>query len=167
MRILMVGDVHYDLRQLDWVLARAAEHELVVIVGDLLDISSTVPLDAQIPVVMQYLQRLAERTAVAVCSGNHDLTGLDADGEQAAGWLARATPFGVVVDNGSLVVGDAQIDVHPWWDGPIGRQRLESRLEALAETRHADGAPRRDGSAAMHQLPRSARRHAAALPARG
>jgi len=143
MRILMVGDVHYDLRQLDWVLARAAEYELVVIVGDLLDISSTVPLDAQIPVVMQYLQRLAERTAVAVCSGNHDLTGLDADGEQAAGWLARATDFGVVVDNGSLVVGDAQIDVHPWWDGPIGRQRLESRLEALAETRHADGAPRR------------------------
>ena len=48
-----------------------------------------------------------------------------------------------MVDNGSLVVGDAQIDVHPWWDGPIGRQRLESRLEALAETRHSDGAPRR------------------------
>lgn len=143
MRILMVGDVHYDLRQLDWLLSQAADYELVVVVGDLLDISSTVPLDAQIPVVLRYLERLAERTATAVCSGNHDLTGLDADGEQAAGWLAKATDAGVVVDNGSLVVGDAQIDVHPWWDGPIGRERLESRLEDLAEARGAPDAPRR------------------------
>ena len=48
-----------------------------------------------------------------------------------------------MVDNGSLVVGDAQVDVHPWWDGPIGRQRLECRLEALAEARTRRDAPRR------------------------
>ena len=107
-----------------------------MLVGDLLDISSTVPLDAQIPVVLQYLQRLAERTATAVCSGNHDLTGLDADGEQAAGWLAKAD-----ASSGSSSTTDRS-----WWatprstctpggTGPIGRQRLESRLEALAEAR--------------------------------
>ncbi len=140
MRILMVGDVHYDLRQLDWLLSQAADYELVVVVGDLLDISSTVPLDAQIPVVLRYLERLAERTATAVCSGNHDLTGLDADGEQAAGcWRPAAR----VCRQRLLVVGDAQVDVHPWWDGPIGRQRLERRLEAPREARHAPEAPRR------------------------
>ena len=51
--ILAVGDVHYDMRQLDWLLSRAAEHELVVVVGDLLDVSSTVPLGAQIPGVLR------------------------------------------------------------------------------------------------------------------
>lgn len=139
----MVGDVHDDLRHLDWVPSQARDFELVVLVGDLLDISSAVPLEAQIPVVIRYLERLAERTATAVCSGNHDLTGRDADGEQAAGWLAKAAELGVVVDDGSVVVGDAQVDVHGWWDGPIGRERLEARLEALAEARGAADAPRR------------------------
>ena len=86
---LVMGDVHYDLRQLDWLLTRASEFELVVLVGDLLDVSSTVPLAAQVPVVLRYLERLAERCPTAVCSGNHDLTGRDADGEQTAGVVGR------------------------------------------------------------------------------
>jgi Icc-related predicted phosphoesterase len=130
--ILTVGDVHYDMRQLDWLLARASDHELVVLVGDLLDVSSTVPLAAQIPVVLRYLEKLAERTRVAVCSGNHDLTERDADGEQAAPWLAEAAGSGVVVDNGALVLGDDLVSVYPWWDGPIGRARLEVALEEQA-----------------------------------
>ncbi len=131
----MVGDLHYDLRQLDWLLANAAEYPLVVIVGDLLDVSSTAPLEAQIPVILRYLERLAELTRVAVCSGNHDLTGPDADGEQAANWLAAATAAGVVVDHGSLRLGADQVNVYPWWDGPIGRQRLEDALVAGSDAR--------------------------------
>jgi Icc-related predicted phosphoesterase len=135
--ILVVGDVHYDMRQLDWLLQRAPEHQLVVLVGDLLDVSSTVPLVAQIPVVLRYLAKLAERTRVAVCSGNHDLTERDRDGEQAAPWLEAAADAGVVVDNGALTVGDDLVSVFPWWDGPIGRARLELALEAQA-TRAAE-----------------------------
>jgi hypothetical protein len=30
-------------------------------------------VDAQIVVILKYLRRLAERTRVIVCSGNHDL----------------------------------------------------------------------------------------------
>jgi len=130
--ILVVGDVHYDMRQLDWLLAQAADHEVVVLAGDLLDISSTVPLAAQIPVVLRYLEKLAGRTRVAVCSGNHDLTERDADGEQAAPWLAAATASGAVVDNGTLLVGDDLVSVFPWWDGPVGRARLEASIEAQA-----------------------------------
>jgi Icc-related predicted phosphoesterase len=141
-KVLVVGDVHYDLRQLDWVLARAGDFGLVVLAGDLLDISSTVPLAAQVPVVLKYLERLAQRTRVAVCSGNHDLTGPDADGEQAAVWLAGAERLGVVVDNGSLTVGDTLVSVFPWWDGPQGRARLEARLEADAAARVGTGTAR-------------------------
>jgi predicted phosphodiesterase len=139
--ILAVGDVHYDMRQLDWLLGQAPGHELVVLVGDLLDISSTVPLAAQIPVVLRYLEKLADRTRVAVCSGNHDLTERDADGEQAAPWLAAAGASGVVVDNGTLDIGDDMVSVWPWWDGPIGRARLEATLEEQAS--RAAGRPGR------------------------
>lgn len=145
MKILAVGDLHYDLRQLDWVLANAPGHDLVVIVGDLLDISSTVPLAAQVPVVLAYLERLASKAPVAVCSGNHDLTEKGPDGERAAVWLAGAAAFGVVVDHGSLVVGDALVSVWPWWDGPLGRARVEAEIADQARARAVEGAagPRR------------------------
>ena len=56
----------------------------MVIAGDLLDISSVVSLDVQIVVVLEYLARVQASTPVVVGSGNHDLTGPDANGEQAA-----------------------------------------------------------------------------------
>lgn len=140
MRILAVGDIHYDLRQLDWVVEHAAEFDVVVIVGDLLDISSTVPLEAQITVVLRYLETLSRRCPTAVCSGNHDLTGIDPAGERAALWLAGADMPGLVVDHGSMIVGSALVSVWPWWDGPIGRARLEAALEAEAEARAVAGA---------------------------
>jgi len=140
MRILAAGDVHYDLRQLDWLLQHAAEYELVVLVGDLLDISSTVSLEAQIPVVLRYLEALGERCLTAVCSGNHDLSGRDAEGERAALWLTGFEKPGVVVDNGNLTLGNALVSVWPWWDGPVGRARLESRIAAQADARAAAGA---------------------------
>jgi Icc-related predicted phosphoesterase len=56
MRVLLVSDLHYDLRRLDWVLARVADPDpdaaldVLVVAGDLLDIGSAVPLDTQIAV---------------------------------------------------------------------------------------------------------------------
>ena len=61
MRALLVSDLHYELRKLDWVLAEAADMDLLVVAGDLLDIGSPVPLDTQITVVLEYLERYADR----------------------------------------------------------------------------------------------------------
>jgi Icc-related predicted phosphoesterase len=127
-RILLVGDLHYDLRQLDWVLAEADRHDLVVIAGDLLDIVATVEVRAQIPVVLRYLQRLAARTTTIVSSGNHDLTGRDEHGERAPLWLPRADAFGVLTDYSSTTIDGALTSVCPWWDGPHGRARVEGFL---------------------------------------
>lgn len=129
MQILVVGDLHYDMRQLDWALGRAGDHDAVVLTGDLLDISSVVPLPAQVPVVLGYLERLAARVPTIVCSGNHDLTRRDATGEKAALWLERAAATGVVTDFGSTHLGDALVSVCPFWDGPIGRRRVDGFLE--------------------------------------
>jgi Icc-related predicted phosphoesterase len=129
-RLLLVADLHYVLPQFDWVVAQAADFDLVVLAGDHLDIASPVPLDAQSVVVLKYLRLLHEQGRVVVSSGNHDLTGPDADGEQSALWLADARADGVPTDGDSLMIGDTLITVCPWWDGPEGRARLELQLAA-------------------------------------
>jgi len=69
LRTLLVSDLHYDLRKLDWVLSQAGTVDLLVVAGDLLDLASAVPLDAQIVVALEYLSRFAERTTTVTCSG--------------------------------------------------------------------------------------------------
>ena len=137
MRLLLVADLHYTLPQFDWLVRVAPAFDVVVIAGDLLDISSTVPLNAQAVVVLRYLRLLHEATTLVVGSGNHDLTGPDARGEQAALWLAEARTGGLHGDGSSLRLGDALISVCPWWDGPLGREAVAAQLAADAATRPA------------------------------
>lgn len=135
MRILLVSDLHYTLPQLDWVVRAAPRFGLVVLAGDQLDISSTVSLDVQSVVILKYLSLLQGAGRVAISSGNHDLTGPDRHGEQAAMWLAEARAAGVPTDGDSLWFGDTLITICPWWDGPKGREALEAQLAADAARR--------------------------------
>ena len=135
MRILLVSDLHYTLRQFDWVVDSAADFDLVVLAGDHLDISSSVSLDAQIVVVLRYFALIQERTRIAVCSGNHDLTGPDENEERAALWLAHARRAGVSTDGASMLVDDTLVTICPWWDGPEGRAAVETQLSSDAARR--------------------------------
>jgi Icc-related predicted phosphoesterase len=137
MRILLVSDLHYSLPQLDWVTGAAPNFDLVVMAGDHLDLASSVALDAQIVVIVRYLKLLASLGTVAVSSGNHDLTGPDAFGEQAALWLAEARQVGVATDGDSVFIGDTLITICPWWDGPVGRAAVQAQLRADAARRPA------------------------------
>jgi Icc-related predicted phosphoesterase len=96
MRILLVSDLHYTLKQLDWVTAAASDFDLVVVAGDHLNIASPVAPDAQIAVVLEYFARMAACSTVVACSGNHDLNARNALGERAAMWLADARRSGVL-----------------------------------------------------------------------
>lgn len=136
-RILLVSDLHYSLRQFDWVVDTAPEFDLVVLAGDHLDISSSVALDAQIVVVLRYLALLNVAGGLAVSSGNHDLTGSDAQGERAALWLDEARAAGVPTDGDSMLLGDTLITICPWWDGPIGRDAVAAQLARDAARRPA------------------------------
>lgn len=137
MRLLLVSDLHYTLPQLDWVVRAAPHYDLVVLAGDHLDISSAVSLDAQSVVLLRYLSLLQAAGRVVVSSGNHDLTGPDAQGEQAALWLQEARRAGVPSDGDSLLLGDTLFTVCPWWDGPAGRAALAAQLDADAARRPA------------------------------
>jgi Icc-related predicted phosphoesterase len=127
-RILLVSDLHYALPQLDWVVGASPEFELVVLAGDSLSIRSAVPLDAQSVVILHYLSLLQSAGRVAVSSGNHDLTGLDEQGEQAALWLSEARAAGIPTDGDSLMVGDTLVTICPWWDGPVAKAAVASQL---------------------------------------
>ncbi len=139
MRILLVSDLHYTLKQLDWVLSVADTYDLVVVAGDCLDISSAVEPDAQIAVVLEYLARLAAKTNVVACSGNHDLNARNALDERSACWLDTASASGVFVDGMRLGLDEATITVCPWWDGPRTRDVVDAQLAEDAV--HAAGRP--------------------------
>ena len=87
-----MSDLHDDLRTLDWVLAQAADVDLCVVAGDVLDAGSPVPLGAQIGVLLEYLERCARQSSAAVCSGYHDLDRRTATGDKATAWIVEALP---------------------------------------------------------------------------
>jgi Icc-related predicted phosphoesterase len=134
-RALLVSDLHYDLRKLDWVVEQASDVDLLAIAGDLLSIASAVPLDAQIAVVLEYLARCAGRTDTVVCSGNHDLDHRTEVGEKAAAWMTEARSTGVAVDGDSRRVGDWLVTACAWWEGDHTLARLEESLAAAARDR--------------------------------
>jgi predicted MPP superfamily phosphohydrolase len=134
-RALLVSDLHYELPKLDWVLSEADGVDLLVVAGDLLDIASDVPLDAQITVALEYLGRFADRAPTVVCSGNHDLDSRIDNGEKITGWLAEARDRGVTVDGDSVEVGGWLVTSCAWWEGPETLKHLEASLDAGAARR--------------------------------
>jgi Icc-related predicted phosphoesterase len=135
MRLLSVADIHYHLPQFDWVLERAGEFDVVVLPGDHLQVGGDSPLPAQVVVVRNYLDRLARSTLVLAASGNHDLDGPGAVGEQHAGWLVGAGRPPLYVDGESVDVDGVRFTVCPWWDGPRTRALLEEQLTLAADDR--------------------------------
>jgi len=132
MRLLFVSDLHYSLKQFDWVLAHAGEYDAAIIGGDLLDLSSSLDVDVQIAIVEKYLGRLGQRTRLVVCSGNHDGDSRNAANESIAGWLRAFRAEKVHVDGDGFDFGDARVTVCPWWDGECSRGELAALLEREA-----------------------------------
>jgi Icc-related predicted phosphoesterase len=135
MRLLLVSDLHYALKQFDWVHGVARDFDVVVIAGDHLDISSTVSVDAQIVVILKYFKRISEQTRVIVCSGNHDLNARGTADERFARWLGKAREMGLPTDGDFLEIGDTTITICPWWDGPNSRDAVAALLARDAARR--------------------------------
>lgn len=135
MKCLLVSDLHYTLKQFDWVHSVAQDFDLVVIAGDHLDISAVAESEVQIVVILKYLSRLRVKTRLLVSSGNHDLNGVDAAGEKVARWLPRARQPGVLIDGDSFEIDDTLFTICPWWDGPQGRDEVGRLLARDAAKR--------------------------------
>ena len=116
------------MRQFDWLTANAGRYELLIIGGDLLDLSSALDLEVQIVVIEKYLSRLRQLTRVVVSSGNHDGDSRNAADESIAQWILKAKAPQLCVDADCLELGETLITVCPWWDGPVSRGSLEALL---------------------------------------
>jgi len=132
MKLIFLADLHFSLKQFDWLLAHADEYDLIVIGGDLLDLSGSLDLDVQITVIEKYFGLLAKNTKLVISSGNHDGDSRNAGDESVAQWLQDARTEGVYVDGDSFDLMDTRITVCPWWDGDISRAELEMQLEREA-----------------------------------
>jgi Icc-related predicted phosphoesterase len=139
MRLLFVADLHYSLKQFDWLVANAGNYDLAVIGGDLLDLASALDPDVQIAIVEKYFGLLRQRSRLVVSSGNHDGDSRNEADESVAEWVKAAAAEGIHVDGDSFNLGDVRITVCPWWDGQISRDELAAMLEREAAQVPAGG----------------------------
>jgi Icc-related predicted phosphoesterase len=133
MRLLFVSDLHYSLKQFDWLVDQAGRFDVAAIGGDLLDLGSALEADVQIAIVEKYLGRLREKTRLVVCSGNHDGDSRNAADESVAAWLQAARADGLFVDGDGLTLEDTRITICPWWDGDCSRREVQLQLERESE----------------------------------
>lgn len=133
MKILHVADLHYTLKQLDWLGESAGRFDLLVIAGDLLDLVSIVELDVQILIVMKYLRRLKPQVPLIVSSGNHDLNAENEAGDRYARWMRRIRELGIPTDGGSWEHEGILFTICPWWEGEDGKAKVAEQLERDAQ----------------------------------
>ena len=133
MNCLVVSDLHYTLKQFDWVLNRAPDFDVVVIAGDHLDISGHMDARAQIAVILTYFKHLQAKTQVVVCSGNHDLDARNAVGEKYPKWISKVRDLGIPTDGDCLSVNETLFTICPWWDGPYVREEIGAQLARDSE----------------------------------
>jgi len=149
MRILLTSDLHYKLRQYDWVIGAASNFDATVIAGDHIDAFSPVPGIVQIAALSASFTAVSRASHLVLCSGNHDLNARNHAGEKTADWLDGLRTANVAVDGDTVTVADTLFTVCPWWDGPYAR--AEQKLESASRQRRG----RWSGSITHHLKVRS------------
>lgn len=132
MRILLTSDLHYKLKQYDWLIGAASGFDAVAIAGDHIDALLEVPTEVQIAAVSASFGAVARKSRLLVCSGNHDLNVRNADGEKTADWIVAARGATLAVDGDTVAIGDTLFTVCPWWDGPHAQAKLERMLDSAS-----------------------------------
>lgn len=135
MRILLTSDLHYRLKQYDWLIGAAPRFDAVVVAGDHIDSFLHVPTDVQIAALSATFAEVARASRLLVCSGNHDLDARHPHGEKMAGWIDSLRGEGLAVDGDTVRQGDTLFTICPWWDGPLTRESVGHLLDAAAAQR--------------------------------
>jgi Icc-related predicted phosphoesterase len=144
MRLLLTSDLHYRLRQYDWVRNAAPGFDVVVVAGDHLDAFHAVPGHVQIAALSASLAAIGQRSRLLLCSGNHDLNarlGTDdasGEGEKTADWLAAVRRSALAVDGDTVEIDGTLFTCCPWWDGPLAQAGVERLLDSSAARRRGD-----------------------------
>jgi len=124
MKILVASDLHYRLKQFDWLASQASHCDAMIIAGDMPDISSYLDLGVQIVVMKKYLASISEKIPLLVCSGNHDGNEKNDADEYIAPWLQEARDQQVHVDGDNVFFGGTLFTIFPWWDGDVTKCQI-------------------------------------------
>ena len=133
MRLLFVADLHYELKQFDWLMSQVGSFDAVVIGGDLLELCGMLETDVQVVVVEKYLNRICQQKPLLVCSGNHDGDARSTADESICNWLHDVKAGQLYVDGDCVEMEDTLITICPWWDGPVSRAEVEGLFARDAE----------------------------------
>lgn len=133
MKILAVSDLHYSLPQYDWLVQNCQSYDLIILAGDMMDLSSYVDADTQASVVGEYFKKICAKVPMVVCSGNHDLVD-EGDGNRTADWLQDFAIPGLTVDGQIFEKQGLKIFSFPWWENLAEREKVASWLNE-----HSDG----------------------------
>jgi Icc-related predicted phosphoesterase len=126
LKLLVTADLHYNLKQYDWVLDQAPLYDAIIMAGDLLDLASNVTPEVQSLVIERYLLKMQAQRRILVSSGNHDV-----DENQTTSWMTHLRQEGLEVDGMAVSLGDKiQISLCPWWQTDEEKQRLYQQLRA-------------------------------------
>jgi len=132
MKILIASDLHYRLKQFDWLTRQAAQCDAMIIAGDLLDISSYLDISVQTVVMKKYLKTIGDQIPLLVCSGNHDGNEKNDADEYIAPWLQEVRGQQLHVDGDNVFFGKTLITIFPWWDGDVTRQEVAEQFAAAS-----------------------------------
>ncbi|MEO1056448.1 MAG: metallophosphoesterase, partial [Actinomycetota bacterium] len=135
---LVSSDLHYGLRQVEWIHQQAADFDAVVLSGDHLDVLGPVDPHAQISMMSALYADIAASTTLIANSGNHDLTQRLDHGEKTAAWLHDVAPS-VTTDGASINVGPDLVTACAWWEGPFTLGAVERQLANDAVRRPSAG----------------------------
>jgi Icc-related predicted phosphoesterase len=139
-KLLITADLHYNLRQFDWVLSQASAYDAVILAGDLLDLGSSLSHEVQTVVVERYLLKLRQMGRILASSGNHDAEPQQARAgagselsSYAAQWMQHLSRDGIEVDGLCVSLGgEIKVSICPWWET---REQQEQSYRQLQRDR--------------------------------
>ena len=129
MKILVASDLHYRLKQFDWLASQAGSYDALIIAGDLLDISSPINLSIQIVVMKKYLRKIGAITPLLVYSGNHDGNEKNAADEYIAPWLQEIRAEHIHVGGDNVFFEGVLVTIFPWWDRDVTGRAVDEQFE--------------------------------------
>jgi len=130
MKILYIADLHMKLRQFEWLESQAANYDLAIIGGDLLELAHPKPKTEQIAQLIPRLQQLCKSTRLIVASGNHDGNQVNASKEEYAAWIRELSRENLTVDGARTEVQGYRFSCFPWWNGAQSRAEMLTQLES-------------------------------------
>lgn len=128
LKILSISDLHYTLKHYEWLKSNIVEYDLLIIIGDLLDLMSPVAKEKQIADIKNYLNYYSSILPVLVSSGNHDLD-MELDGELTTHWLSSIENDAIKVDGQYFYLENTLFSICPWWNGSHVRNAMVNMLK--------------------------------------